>query len=263
MDKDIGIFSELENNFKYKDIYKNCNNQNLEEKKYKPLSELNEPKVILKIIQNNKGKQVKEKKKNARNKSNSKYNKDKIKNNLIDNKKRKRAETPVKYIPTGNGRETYIINAGGMYHDQKPLASYKLDDFLRGQNMAAKSPKFDSKKHYLSVSEKKYNNKLQTLEKQLINRLYKLPMRNKKIVNRNIILEDDKMLPSLDTKNGSMSNNHIHYASDSNLFNKGDINQSNFSAEIDIIEYTSLSPNLHKWFYDDAQGIEALVRQHR
>jgi hypothetical protein len=100
MDKDIGIFSELENNFKYKDIYKNCNNQNLDEKKYKPLSELNEPKVILKIIQNNKEKQVKEKKKNARNKSNNKYNKDKIQNNLIDNKKRKRAETPVKYIPT-------------------------------------------------------------------------------------------------------------------------------------------------------------------
>ena len=95
MDKDIGIFSELENNFKYKDIYKNCNNQNLEEKKYKPLSELNEPKVILKIIQNNKEKQVKEKKKNARNKSNNKYNKDKVQNNLIDNKKRKRAETPV------------------------------------------------------------------------------------------------------------------------------------------------------------------------
>ena len=95
MDKDIGMFSELENNFKYKDIYKNCNNQNLEEKKYKPLSELNEPKVILKIIQNNKGKQVKEKKKNARNTSNNKYNKDKVQNDLIDNKKRKRAETPV------------------------------------------------------------------------------------------------------------------------------------------------------------------------
>ena len=95
MDKDIGMFYELENNFTYKDIYKNCNNQNLEEKKYKPLSELNEPKVILKIIQNNKEKQVKEKKKNARNKSNNKYNKDKVQNDLIDNKKRKRAETPV------------------------------------------------------------------------------------------------------------------------------------------------------------------------
>ena len=95
MDKDIGIFSELENNFTYKDIYKNCNNQNLEEKKYKPLSELNEPKVILKIIQNNKEKQVKEKKKNARNKSNNKCGGDKVQNDLIDNKKRKRAETPV------------------------------------------------------------------------------------------------------------------------------------------------------------------------
>ena len=95
MDKDIGMFYELENNFTYKDIYKNCNNQNLEEKKYNPLSELNEPKVILKIIQNNKEKQVKEKKKNARNTSNNKYNKDKVQNDLIDNKKRKRAETPV------------------------------------------------------------------------------------------------------------------------------------------------------------------------
>ena len=45
----------------------------------------------------------------------------------------------------------------------------------------------------------------------------------------------------------------------SNLFNKGDIKPSNFSAEIDIIEYTSLSPNLHKWFYDDAQGIEGVT----
>lgn len=45
----------------------------------------------------------------------------------------------------------------------------------------------------------------------------------------------------------------------SNIFNKGDIKPSNFSAEIDIIEYTSLSPNLHKWFYDDAQGIEGVT----
>lgn len=110
MDKDIGIFYELENNFKYKDIYKNCNNQNLDEKKYKPLSELNEPKVILKIIQNNKEKQVKEKKKNARNKSNNKYNKDKIQNNLIDNKKRKRAETSVKYIPTSEEKSKTEIS---------------------------------------------------------------------------------------------------------------------------------------------------------
>lgn len=46
----------------------------------------------------------------------------------------------------------------------------------------------------------------------------------------------------------------------SNLFYKGDIIASNFSAEIDIVEYTSLSPNLHKWFYDDAQGIENIPK---
>ncbi|MBO5321113.1 MAG: hypothetical protein J6B22_00715 [Clostridia bacterium] len=40
------------------------------------------------------------------------------------------------------------------------------------------------------------------------------------------------------------------------LFERGDIIPSNFSAEIDIIEYTSLQPNLHKWFYDDAAGLE-------
>lgn len=44
----------------------------------------------------------------------------------------------------------------------------------------------------------------------------------------------------------------------SDLFEKGDIIPANFSAEIDIVEYTSLSPNLHKWFYDDAEGIEGI-----
>jgi len=45
----------------------------------------------------------------------------------------------------------------------------------------------------------------------------------------------------------------------SDIFNKGDIKPANFSAEIDIIEYTTLSPNLHKWFYDDAVGIEGVT----
>ena len=42
----------------------------------------------------------------------------------------------------------------------------------------------------------------------------------------------------------------------SSLFNNGDILPANFSAEIDIVEYTSLQPNLHKWFYEDLPGIE-------
>ena len=30
---------------------------------------------------------------------------------------------PFKYYASGNGRETYIINSGGLYHEQRPLAS--------------------------------------------------------------------------------------------------------------------------------------------
>ena len=51
----------------------------------------------------------------------------------------------------------------------------------------------------------------------------------------------------------------------SSLFEKGDIIPSNFSAEFDIVEYTTLQPNLHKWFYDDAEGIdgvEGIVNKH-
>ncbi len=55
---------------------------------------------------------------------------------------------PFKYIPTGNGRETYIINnVNGFYHEQKPLASYKLDDFLREEQNIEKTKKFKLRKH--------------------------------------------------------------------------------------------------------------------
>ena len=50
----------------------------------------------------------------------------------------------------------------------------------------------------------------------------------------------------------------------SSLFPKGDIKKANFSAEFDIIEYTSLEPNLHKWFYDDTpvEGVDKVVNAH-
>ena len=87
---------------------------------------------------------------------------------------------PFKYYATGNGRETYIINAGGLYHEQKPLASYKLDDFLRGSKTIQDVPMFPNKKRYLSLGEKKYNSQLKSLEKNLIKRLYGVPKKNKK-----------------------------------------------------------------------------------
>ncbi|MBO5211901.1 MAG: family 16 glycosylhydrolase [Clostridia bacterium] len=47
----------------------------------------------------------------------------------------------------------------------------------------------------------------------------------------------------------------------SDLFTNGDIIPSNFSAEADIIEYTSLQPNLHKWFYEE-QTASGIVNKH-
>ncbi len=47
----------------------------------------------------------------------------------------------------------------------------------------------------------------------------------------------------------------------SDLFEKGDIIPSNFSAEFDIVEYTSLQPNLHKWFYEEHPDVEGVDSQ--
>ena len=104
---------------------------------------------------------------------------------------------PFKYIPTGNGRETYIINDNGFYHDQKPLASYKLDDFLREKENSENTKKFKNRKYYMSMSEKRYNNQLHTLEKQLINRLYHKPLKERKKRKKS---EFENLLPNLDTK---------------------------------------------------------------
>ena len=78
---------------------------------------------------------------------------------------------PFKYYGNGAGRETYILQKHGFYHDQKPLCSYQLTDFLRNnsnQNL--------NKKYYMSLSEKRYNQKLRSVEKKLIKRLYDIPM---------------------------------------------------------------------------------------
>ena len=100
---------------------------------------------------------------------------------------------PFKYYANGNGRETYIINSGGLYHEQRPLASYKLDDFLRGSKTIDNTPSnFLNKRRYLSMAEKKYNKQLKSLEKNLIKRLYKIPKKIKK--------EEDELLPTLENQ---------------------------------------------------------------
>ena len=90
---------------------------------------------------------------------------------------------PFKYWGNGHGRETYILQTNGLFHEQKPLCAYKLTDFLRSGKT---NTKFDSfkRKLFMSVSEKKHNYELRKLEKKLIKRLYTEPMNFKKILRK-------------------------------------------------------------------------------
>lgn len=89
---------------------------------------------------------------------------------------------PFKYWGDGSGRENYILKCNGFIHDQKPLCSYVLTDFLRnGKNIKGTPDNFNyGRKVYYSVAENKYNQKLKNLEKKLIKRLYTIPMKKKK-----------------------------------------------------------------------------------
>ena len=87
---------------------------------------------------------------------------------------------PFKYWGDGSGRENYILKCNGFHHDQRPLCSYELTDFLRNGKNIKGAPDNSRKKIYLSLSEIKYNQKLKNLEKKLVKRLYTEPMKKKK-----------------------------------------------------------------------------------
>ena len=124
---------------------------------------------------------------------------------------------PVKFIPTGAGRETYIINSMGLCHDERPLASYHLGEFLRESKTVEAKPKYQNKRLYKSKAEKRYNIKLKSLEKQLIHRLYNFPMRVKKRLE---LLENEKEIPSsyLDNMRNSQT---IDYDNNNTINGKG------------------------------------------
>jgi len=90
---------------------------------------------------------------------------------------------PFKYWGNGHGRETYILQANGLFHEQKPLCSYKLTDFLRKNKSNSLFNNY-KKKLFTSVSEKKYNKELRQIEKKLIKRLYTEPMEIKKSLQK-------------------------------------------------------------------------------
>ena len=75
-----------------------------------------------------------------------------------------------KYYSDGSGRDGYITyNSGGLFYDSKPLASYKLDKFLRTEQSSSYSP---NKIIALSLAEIKRNKELRKIENKVISRLY-------------------------------------------------------------------------------------------
>ena len=169
---------------------------------------------------------------------------------------------PVKFVPTGNGRETYIINSMGQYHDEKPLLSYKLDDFLRVSKSMGRNPKNNIKSIFLSEEEKRYNNKIHSLQKRLIYRLYRLPMKIKNEKKKkeekynnlpniaskkeNEYIENDYIYKTLETSpNLSLYKNYSKNKKFTTLSLKHNLisNQSNIEEKNTIYNNTSKSKN--------------------
>ena len=104
---------------------------------------------------------------------------------------------PVKYYGDGKGRENYILKCNGFHHDQKPLCSYQLIDFLRNDENSKSI--HNRKKVYFSVTEARYNKKLKDLEKKLVKRLYTEPMKKRK--KTQILAESNSELTNKDSIN--------------------------------------------------------------
>ena len=173
---------------------------------------------------------------------------------------------PFKYWGNGHGRETYILQSNGLFHEQKPLCAYKLTDFLRNTKSKSLFNNY-KKKLFKSVSEKRYNNELRQIEKKLIKRLYTEPMiiKNslKKSRNIEISLDDEmrKIITTFNFKNNKEFNNsnkeeyktidddNINSKTTNNWFKKNKINdnlQVNNHNKKKILKFNKTCGNFHK-----------------
>ena len=74
------------------------------------------------------------------------------------------------YYSDGTGRDSYVYyNSGGLIRKYSPLARQNLQKFLRGR---LGDNKWSNQKIYLSKDEKLYLNKINHIQKDLVNRLY-------------------------------------------------------------------------------------------
>ena len=122
----------------------------------------------------------------------------------------------------------------GLCHDQRPLASYQLGEFLRNSKSIEAQSKVLNKRPYKSKAEKRYNNKLQTLEKQLIHRLYNLPMNIRKRMKL-AENEEENVLPNLENNKDNEYINNQESINNNNTINGNEIR----------VKYVESMPNIN------------------
>ena len=134
---------------------------------------------------------------------------------------------PVKYWGNGSGRENYILKCNGFHHDQKPLCSYQLTDFLRNDKNIKGIPYNFKKKVYFSVSEARYNQKLKNLEKKVVKRLYTEPMNLKKRRRNQINTENNKDEININYKDNNKDQINVlkTYSNSEDIKNEESINK--------------------------------------
>ena len=141
---------------------------------------------------------------------------------------------PFKYWGNGHGRETYILKTNGLFHDQKPLCSYSLSDFLRGGVFSNKNN--FRRKLFLSVSEKKYNNELRKFEKKLTKRLYTEPINLKKMLKKKYEISSNNDSGNNSGKcNNEESKNNINNTTEGNKSRNVHKNDKSFTKGFNTI----------------------------
>ena len=141
---------------------------------------------------------------------------------------------PFKYWGNGHGRETYILKTNGLFHDQKPLCSYSLSDFLRGGVFSNKTN--FRRKLFLSVSEKKYNNELRKFEKKLTKRLYTEPINLKKMLKKKYEISSNNDSGNNSGKcNNEESKNNINNTTEGNKSRNVHKNDKSFTKGFNTI----------------------------
>ena len=152
---------------------------------------------------------------------------------------------PFKYYSDGSGRDSYILRGTGLSHDEKPLASYKLTDFLRTSSgpLRVKGPLA------LSQAEIKFNKRLKHLENGMIKRLYSEPL-NKILEKKKITeekMKDDGIVDVNFRENENFDNYDKNLEKNEVLENDNDVNLAlGKSRKVEKYEIEDENSMIHK-----------------